>query len=126
MWDESGRRKAEQGTQRIDNNGAPPSGWTASLKQTLHFPVKFRDRSIQGFAAGVDDDRPLWAQPVQLEANRLADAAFDAIAHHGFAEGARQGEADPRSEGRRIAHAKRGEEGAGEADTLVVNPAEIL
>ena len=88
--------------------------------------MKFRDRSIQGFAAGVDDDRPLWAQPVQLEANRLADAAFDAIAHHGLAEGARNGEADPRSGGRRVAHAKRGEKRSGEAGTFVVDPAEIL
>jgi hypothetical protein len=61
-----------------------------------------------------------------LEAYGLPQAAFDAIADHGFPEGARQGEADPRTQRRGFAHAKCGEERAREAGTLVVDAAEIL
>jgi len=59
----------------------------AAEKQSFHFPLNFQGRSIQCFAAGIDDDGPLGVQPIEVHAHSFAHAPFDAIAYHGFAEG---------------------------------------
>jgi hypothetical protein len=88
--------------------------------------VEFRHRGIEGFPPGVDDNGPLGAQPIQVEADSLPDAPFDAITHHGFADRARKGEADVGTGGFVFAHTKRREERSGDANPLVVNPSKIL
>jgi hypothetical protein len=88
--------------------------------------VKFRYRSIEHFASRIDDDGPLWAQLTKVEAHRLADPSLDAISHHGFAEGARAGEADMRPLQLRFANTKCRKEGSGEPGTLVIYPAEVF
>ena len=88
--------------------------------------MKFRYRCIEGFAPRIDDDGPLWAQLIQLEAYGLADPPLDAISHHGFAEGARAGEANMRSLRLRFADTESRKQRSGEPGTLVINPAEIF
>jgi hypothetical protein len=51
--------------------------------------VKFRYRGFQRFATGIDNDGPLGAQLIQVEADGLADAPLDAVAHHGLTDRAR-------------------------------------
>ena len=98
----------------------------ASLKKTLHFPAKFRYRSIEGFPPRIDDDGPLWAQLIQMQADGLADPSLDAISHHCFAEGARAGEADMGTFRLRFANAKCRKQGSGEPGSLVIYPAEVF
>lgn len=56
--------------------------------------MKFRYRGFQCLATGIDNDGPLGAQLIQVEADGLADAPLDPVAHHGLTDRARQGEAD--------------------------------
>src|SRR5581483_2831145 len=51
---------------------------------------------------------------------------FDAVARHGFAQGARDGKSDARPIGGRFADAKGGEARPREPAALVINPSEIL
>jgi hypothetical protein len=88
--------------------------------------MQFRYRSIEGFAPRIDDDGPLWAQPIEVEANRFADPPFDTVTHHGFAQGAGTGEADMRPIGLGFEDAESRKEGAGEPGTLVINAAEVF
>ena len=88
--------------------------------------MEIRNRSIEGFASRVDDYGPLWAQPIEMEADSLAYAPFDAVAHDRFTDGARDSEADMRSIGLRFADTKSGEEGSGELGTLVINSSEVF
>ena len=74
--------------------------------------MEFRDRSIECLAPRIDYDGPLWAQLIQMQADGLADTPLDAVADHGFAEGAGCGEADMRPIGLRFADAERREERA--------------
>jgi hypothetical protein len=83
-------------------------------------------RSIEGFASRVDDDGPLWAQPIEQEADGLPAAPLDAVAHDCFADGARDCKADMRPIGLVFANAKSGEEGSGEPGTLVINSSEVF
>jgi hypothetical protein len=98
----------------------------ASLKKTFHFAAKFRYWGIAGFAPGIDDDRPLWAQLIQLQAYGLADPSLEAISHHGLAQGARAGEANMRSLRLRFTDTKCRKQRSGEPGTLVINPAEVF
>jgi hypothetical protein len=88
--------------------------------------MQVRYRSVEGFAPWVDDDGPLWAQPIEVKADRFSDPPFDTVTHHGFAQGAGTGEADVRSIGIGFLDAECRKERAGESGTLVVNSAEIL
>jgi hypothetical protein len=88
--------------------------------------LKIRNRSIEGFAAGIDDDGPLWAQPIEVEADRLPDTPFDTVSHDRFTDGARDSEADMRPIGLRLADTKSGEQGPGEPGTLVINSSEVF
>ena len=88
--------------------------------------MEFRHRGIQCFAPRIDDDGPLRAQLIQMQADGLADAPFDAVTHDGLAERARHGKADLRTRRLGFAHAESGEQGTREAGPVVVDPAEIL
>ena len=88
--------------------------------------MEFRHRSIECFATGIDYDGPLGAQSIEMQADGLADAPLDAVADHGFAEGAGCGEADMRPVVLRFADAERREERARETGTPIVNSSEVL
>ena len=88
--------------------------------------MQFRHRSIEGFAPRIDDYGPLGAQLIQMEADSLANAPFDAVADHGFTKGARSSEADTRPIGLRLADAERREKRARETGTLIVNSSEVF
>jgi hypothetical protein len=88
--------------------------------------LEIRYGSIEGFAPGIDDDGPLGAQPVEVEADRLADTPFDTVPHDRFANGARDSKADMRSVRLRLSDTKSGEEGPGEAGTLVINSSKVF
>ena len=87
---------------------------------------EFRHRSIEGFASRIDDDGPLWAQPIEVKADGLADAPLDTVAHDRFTDGARDSETDMRPIRLRLADTKSGEEGSGEPGTLVINSSEVF
>ena len=106
--------------------GARESRATASLKETKNLFLQFLRGCIEGLAAGIDDDRPLWAQLAELEAYRLANPSLNAISHHGFAECAGAGETNMRSLGLRFPDTECGKEGPGEPGSLVVDSAEIF
>jgi len=74
--------------------------------------MQFRIRDLAGLAPGIDDDRPLWTQLIQVEADCLADAPLDAIPQDRLSDGARQGEADARTGRLGLADAERREQGA--------------
>ena len=95
-------------------------------KQAIHLPLQFRRRRIERFAAGIDDDGPLGVQPIEVEADGLADAPLDTVAHHGFPEGAGGGEPDVRSIRLRFAYAERREQGTGETGSVVIDASEIF
>ena len=61
-----------------------------------------------------------------MEAYRLPDPSLDAVSHHGFAEGARAGEADMRPLWQSFLDTKCRKQGPGEPGTLVINPAEVF
>ena len=61
-----------------------------------------------------------------MEADGLADAPLNAVAHHGFPEGAGCGEPDVRSVRLRFAHAERREQGPGEAGSMVIDAPEVF
>jgi hypothetical protein len=88
--------------------------------------LQVRYGSIEGFAPRIDDDGPLWAQPVEVEANRLADTPLDTVPHDRFADGARDSEADMRPVRLRFEDTKSGEEGPGESGTLVINSSKVF
>ena len=106
--------------------GARESRATASLKETQNLFPQFLRGCVEGLAAGIDDDRPLWAQLAELEAYGLANPSLNAISHHGFAECAGTGETDMRSLWLGFPDTERRKEGPGEPGTLVVNPAEVF
>jgi hypothetical protein len=81
---------------------------------------------MECFAAWIDDDGPLGVQPIELQADGLADAPFNAVAHHGVTQGARGSEPDMRSSRLRFAHAKGREQGTGEAGSVVIDASEIF
>jgi len=83
-------------------------------------------RSIQDFAARIDDDGPLGIQPIEQAANGLADAPPDPIAHHGFPDGPGNREADSRTVRLLFPDAKSREERAGVSGPLVINSSEVF
>jgi hypothetical protein len=88
--------------------------------------MEFRDRSIEGFPPGIDDDGPLRAQLIEMQSDGLADAAPDAIADDGLPQGAGSGKADMRPVGLGFADTKGREKGPCKPGTLIVNSAEVF
>lgn len=110
---------------RLDDNGRQGEEWEKSpiykgearrlragapQKQLFHFPLDLREWSFQRPASWIDDDFALWTQLAKPEADGLADPTFDAIAHHGLPDGARQGEADLGTQAARPAREESGEQ----------------
>ena len=98
----------------------------AAQKQALHFALQFRHGCIEGFASRIDDDGPLWAQPVEVEAYSLADTPLDTVPHDRFTDRARDGEPDTRPVRLRLADTKSREEGPRESGTLVINSSKVF
>ena len=88
--------------------------------------MKFRHRGIVRLAPRIEYDGPLRAQLIQMQAHCLSQAPLDTVAHHGFADRARDGEADTRTDGLGLADTKSGEQGTTVTGTLVVNSSEVL
>ena len=61
-----------------------------------------------------------------MEADGLADAPLDTVAHHGLAERARHGETDARTAGCGSRTQNAAKRGPGEAGTFVINSSEIF
>jgi hypothetical protein len=88
--------------------------------------MQIRHWSIERLAPGIEDDGPLWTQLIELQAHGLTDAAPDAVADHGFAEGPGSGEADMRPIRLRLTDAERSEQRARETGAPIVNSAEVF
>jgi hypothetical protein len=108
-----------------DIRESPRSRSVAAAKETLHFLLELRHRGIHRFPPWIDDNGPLWAQLFQMQADGLSDAPPDAVSHHGFADGAGQGETNTRALRLRFPKAKGCKQRANIAAARVVNSSEI-
>jgi hypothetical protein len=88
--------------------------------------MKFRHRSVEGFAPRIEYDGPLRAQLIQMQAHCLSQAPLDAIAHHGFANRTGNSKSDTGAAGFELADTKSGEQGTSASGTLIVNSSEVL
>jgi hypothetical protein len=122
----SGTRRAERGRHKPYIRGETALGSIAPEQETIHFVPDVRYRSIERFAAWIDDNGPLGIQPIEAKADRLTDAPPDTVANDGLADCARQSKADARTLSQRFPKAERGEEGAGETAPLVIHAPEIF
>jgi hypothetical protein len=93
----------------------------APSKETFYFLLQFRRWRVQNLAARIEDDGPLGIQPIELQTDRLADPPFDAVAHHRFADGTRNREADPGPSGFWIAQAESGKVRPGVTNAMVID-----
>jgi hypothetical protein len=116
----------ERGKSRAYTRGGRRRRGSAAEKETLHFALKVRYRSIESFASRVDDDGPLGAQPIEVKAHRFADTPFDTVAYNRLTDGTRDSKADVRPVRLRLADTKSGEEGPGEPGTVVVNSSKVF
>ncbi len=123
---EAARRGQQGETQNLYTRKRPALRSIAAEKEPFHFPLQLRQGSIERLAPRIDDDGPLRVQPVQVQADGLADAPLDAVAHHGIAERAGRSEADSRPIGLRLADAKGREQRAGVTGSLVIDSSEIF
>jgi len=106
-----------------------PKGTLRSIapeKETLHLPLQILQGRIEHFPAWVDDDRPPWVQPIEVEAYGFAHAPLDAVPRHSLTEGARRGEPHARPGCLRFAQAESGKQRARDSGTLVVDSSEIF
>jgi hypothetical protein len=105
---------------------APGRRGSAAEEEAFHFALEVRNRGIEGLASRIDDDGPLWAQPIEVKADRFADTPFDTVTHNRLTDGTRDSEADVGAVRLRLADTKSGEEGSGEPGTLVVNSSKVF
>jgi hypothetical protein len=98
----------------------------AAEKEPLHFAPDLLLGRLQGFAAGIDDNRPLWIQPFQLKPYGFADTPPDAVARHGLAGRPGCGKPDPRSAVFDFTKAECREERTGKARPFVINSPEVF
>ena len=96
------------------------------MKETLYFALKFRHRSVERLASGIEYDRPLRAQLIQLQPHCLSQAPLDSIPHDGLSDRARDRETDAWTGSFGLADTKSGEQGTSVAGTLIVNSSEVL
>ena len=123
---EAARGGQKGGDTKLIYAEATASRSIAAEKETIHFAPDLRNGSIEGFAAGIDDDGPLGIQPIEGQADRLTDAPADTIPHDGFTDCAGEGEADMRAIGLRFTETERSEERAGKPAPLIVDAVENL
>jgi hypothetical protein len=122
----SGRRRVARGRHQSCIRGVLALRSIASLKELFHFPLQLRERSIEGFAAWIDDYGPLWAQTIEGKPYGFPDSPLDAVAHHRFPDCAGDGEADFWPIGLRLANAKSREQRTRIARSAVVDSSEIF
>jgi len=122
----SGTRRAERGRHQPYIRGGTASRSIAAEKETVHFAPDLRDGSVEGFAAGIDDNGPLGIQPIEAQANRLTNAPADRIPHDGFTDCAGESEADMRAIGLRFTEAERGKERTGKPAPLIIHASKIF
>ena len=103
-------RGEEEGKPPIYKREARRSRGRATRQQLFHFALYLRERRFECPASWIDDDFALWTQLIEPEADGLADPAFDAIARHRFADRARHGKADLRSQAVRAPDKESGEQ----------------
>ncbi len=97
----------------------------APLKEALHFPFQFRKGGFDRLAPGIDDNRPLWTQMLEMETYGFAHTSPDAVAHHGFSDRARERKPDPRPARLCFSNAKGGKQRSRKTGTPIVDSAEI-
>lgn len=87
----------------------------------------FAEAGLKNGAAGVKDNVPARGKLTAVESKGLAEAAFDPVAVDGAAHGSRDGEAQARAEHLRTfaGKAECREQGAGDAETMVIDKSEV-
>lgn len=123
--DNSGKRAAKKGKPPICKREVRRSRLRAAPKQIFHFPFDFREGRIQRPASWIDDNFALWTQLIEPQADGLADPSFNAVAHHGFSDRSRYGEADLGTQTVRSPDIKSGEQRSGIPGTLIIDSSEI-
>jgi hypothetical protein len=98
----------------------------AAEKEPLHFAPDLLLWRLQGFASGIDDNRPLWIQPFQLKPYGFADTPPDPVARHGLAQRPGCCKPDPWSAVFDFTKAECGEERTGKARPFVINSPEVF
>jgi hypothetical protein len=124
--DSNGTRRAATGKSELCTRSGERSGTAALEEKPFHFALQCRHRSIQCLAPGIDHNRPLWTQPLELNANRLAETPLDAVSYHRLTNGAGDGKTDARPIRPRLADTESREERPRQAGAGVVNSSEIL
>lgn len=79
-------------------------------------------------AARIENDVPLRRDLIAMQAEGFAQTAFDAVADHGSAESARNGESNARARlqcGLTACLAEGGEQRAGDAESVIINMPEV-
>ena len=94
--DRSGTPRGAAAKARFCRNGVRGSRTIAPLEKTLHFAFEFRKGCFESPQSRIDDDGPLWIQPIQSEAHGLPEPPLDAITYDRRAERARNSETDAR------------------------------
>ena len=88
--------------------------------------MEFLHRGVVGLAPGIDNDGPLRAQLIEMQAHGFPDAPLDPVAHHGLAERTGDGESNLRSARFGFTYTKRREQGTRKSRSVIVNPPKIL
>jgi hypothetical protein len=88
--------------------------------------MEFLHGGVVRFAARIDDNRPLRAQLIQMQADGLADPPFDAVAHHRLAERPGDGETDTWTGRLLFANAESGKERTRKTEPVVIYPSKVL
>jgi hypothetical protein len=109
-WDSSGRLGEGGEKAPIYKGEARRLRARATQQQLFHFPFDLREGRVERPASRIDDDFALWIQLIEPEADSLADPSLNAIADHGFTDGARQGKTDFGTQAIRPADVKSGEQ----------------
>jgi hypothetical protein len=88
----------------------------------------FFESGIESGPPGIKHDVPLRPQLGAMQTESLAQTAFDAVALDGAAHGAGNGKSQPRTIlwfGNRASQTEGGEQGAGDAETMIINESEF-
>jgi len=102
------------------------SGVFASRKHPADFTAKILKRRIQYAAPGIEDNRPGSGHNVVLGTDGFSHAALQTVTQHGFAQGARNCEAEMRRIGSISGpQTKRNKITAGHPDTRLIDLAEV-
>ncbi len=104
------------------------SARVASIDHLPHFLLEIGESSLERRAPRVEHDIPFRSQPRFEHPECLSQTPLDPIADHRVADRAGNSETKPWPESRRVVRtgpAKGGEEGTGDAESLVINKPEL-